>query len=91
MIKKVLLLASIPLMLASCGAEKVYTNVYYYFNLQEKIYFVKTTSGDEKTWKVKPENVYFIYVTNYEREDYRKVDTEFYVRGSSYKLYVYSY
>lgn len=92
MIKKSLLLLTLPLMICSCGSEKVYKNVSYEFNMDEHKYIVSLVDGTKnKEWKVEPKNVYFIttYYYNYDFND--PILNEFFVKGSSYKLYVYNY
>ena len=93
MIKKDLILLAIPLALCSCGMEKVYKNVHYEFDMAKHVYLVSLLNNGvkEKEWNVNPSNVYFIYTYYYKYNSSELLQNEFYVKGSSYKLYVYNY
>lgn len=92
MIKKNLTLLAIPLLLCSCGVEKVYKNLPYEFDMDKHTYVVMLFDNGEKVkeWNVSPEHVYFIQVKNYDIRQ-ELVQDEFYIKGNSYKLYVYNY
>lgn len=75
--------------------EEKYTNVYYEFVRNDNYYkvgIVSETSARfelEKEWKVDPTNVHYVFNLDYIYEDSTIISNEFYVKGSSYKLFVY--
>lgn len=99
---KLKLLTLIPLLLLSgCSNDKpkeTYINVYYEYSYVENAYVCKDLSNkDSKTWKVKPENFYYVYVLEYKLKDETQskhsyenyIADELFVYASYNKLYVY--
>lgn len=87
---KLRFLSIISLLLVSCGIKEYhYYNVRYVWKQEEQMFFVYV---EDKEYKLKVDEVHYIMIKDYPCTDTceRLAYNEFYVKGKSYKLFVYT-
>lgn len=92
MIKKILFVILLLLISGCTSGNDKYTNVYYKFETDSHYYLVKYGKDNEhiNECKVAPSNVYYVFYDYYIYDDDNHIIyNEFYVKGTSYSLFVY--